>query len=97
MDSGYGGYFVLRHIISELANNVYDHSRWDGDDVQSYIFSKLDDNIKKLEICVVDDGFSIPGLFEECGVEFNNDCKAIEKQLGHFPLFLMNFMKEVMD
>ena len=35
LESEYGGYFSLRIIISELANNVYDHSREDNEEVQS--------------------------------------------------------------
>lgn len=84
LDSSYGGYFVLRTIISELANKVYDHSGDNGDDVKSYICSKLDSHCKKLEICVIDDGLSIPGIFEKYNVGFDNGCKAIEKAIGTF-------------
>ena len=40
LDSSYCGYFALRTIISEIVNNVYDHSRMENENVQSYIFSK---------------------------------------------------------
>lgn len=80
----YGGYFALRTVISEIANNVYDHSRQDCEDIQSYIFSKLDEHYKKLDITLVDDGASIPKVFELSNVDFDNDCKAIEKAIGVF-------------
>jgi len=83
LDSEYGSYFVLRHIISELANNVYDHSKIENDDVQSYIFAKLHDE-SKLDISVVDDGVSIPKLFEKSNISFENDCKALEMAIGRF-------------
>ncbi len=84
LEHNYGGYFAMRIIISELANNVYDHSRSGNEDLQSYIFSNLDEETNKLDICVVDDGVSIPGLFEISNVDFDNDCHAIEKAIGVF-------------
>ncbi|WP_298525184.1 hypothetical protein [uncultured Methanobrevibacter sp.] len=84
LDSEYGGYFALRTMISEIANNVYDHSNLDNYNVQRYILSNLNEDSKKLDICVVDDGPSIPGLFEEYGLNFENDCYSIEKAIGTF-------------
>ena len=84
LDTNYGSYFALRTIISELANNVYDHSKLDNNFVQSYIFSNLLSDYKKLDVCVIDDGLSFPGLFERENVGFKNDCQAIEKAVGTF-------------
>ena len=84
IDSSYGSYFALRHIVSELANNIYDHAGCGNKSLQSYIFSKLHFGDKKLDICVIDDGISIPGLFESFDVDFNDDCHAIEKAIGSF-------------
>lgn len=84
LDDSYGGYFSLRTVISELLNNVYDHSRMENDDVQSYILSNHYPNHNKLDVCVIDDGLSIPRLFEKSGVTFSNDCQAIEKAIGIF-------------
>lgn len=84
LNSEYGGYFVLRHIISELANNVYDHSRFENFDVQSYILTKEHENFKKLDISIIDDGISIPVLFKKSNVDFENDCSAIEKAISTF-------------
>ena len=84
LDSQYGSYFALRHIISELANNVYDHARFESIGLQSYIYSKLYPDDEKLEICIIDDGLSIPGLFERCNVDFHDDCHAIEQAIGTF-------------
>lgn len=82
LDPGYGSYFVLRHVISELANNVYDHSGRGIEDVQSYILSNID--CDKLSVCVIDDGISIPGLFEKSDVEFENDCHALGMAITTF-------------
>ena len=84
LDYSYGGYFALRHTVSELVNNVYDHAKIEDVDLQSYICSKLHQESKKLEISVIDDGLSIPGLFEKSDVEFIDDCHAIEKAIGLF-------------
>ncbi len=84
LDSEYGGYFVLRHTISELANNVYDHSKIEISGGQSYIFAKLHEDYKKLDLCVIDDGLSIPRLFEKSNVSFENDCKALEMAINVF-------------
>lgn len=79
---GYGGYFVLRTIISELANNVYDHSVDGNGVVQSYILSNLRED--KLDVSIMDDGLTIPGRFEKSDIPFENDCYAIEKSIGTF-------------
>ena len=84
LDSTYGSYFVLRHVISELSNNVYDHSKDEHKDLQSYIYSKLNQKHNKLDISVVDDGISIPELFDKNDVHFENDCHAIGKAIGPF-------------
>lgn len=84
LNSEYGSYFVLRHVISELANNVYDHSRFENLDVQSYILTKEHENFKKLDISIIDDGISIPGLFNKFNVDFEDDCHAIEKAITTF-------------
>lgn len=88
LDSEYGGYFALRIIISEIANNIYDHSRDNDEEVQSYILSKLYGDYNKLDICLVDDGLSIPGLFEKSHIDFDNDAQAIEKAIGVFSTVL---------
>lgn len=84
LNSEYCGYYALRNIIAEIVNNVYDHSRSDSEDIQSYILSNRENIHKKLDIAVVDDGISIPGLFEKLAVDFDNDCHAIEKAIGVF-------------
>lgn len=84
LDVEYGSYFVLRHIISELANNVYDHAKCENKPLNSYILSECHSNNNKLDLCVVDDGLSIPGLFEKSGVTFIDDCQALEKAIGTF-------------
>lgn len=83
LNSEYGGYFVLRTIISELANNVYDHSG-DKNNVHSYICSKLHQNENKLDISIIDDGLSISGRFEISNVDFTHDCSALEMAIGTF-------------
>lgn len=84
LESEYGSYFALRVIISEIANNIFDHSREDNEEIQSYILSKVYDEDNKLDICLVDDGLSIPGLFEKVNVDFESDAHAIEKAISVF-------------
>lgn len=84
LDPAYGSYFVLRHVISELANNVYDHAGEKRRDIQSYILSKSFEESKKLDIGVIDDGISIPRLFEKHGINNENDCHSISEAIGTF-------------
>lgn len=84
LDSSYGSYFLLRHTISELINNVFDHSGYGNENVKGYVFSKCHAIHNKLDIGVVDEGLTIPGVFERFQVNFENDCHAIGKAIGTF-------------
>lgn len=67
----------IQYPISELIDNVDYHSRCDHGSllVQNY------PNKPYLDLCVADDGISIPGSYEEFGLEFSDDEDAIKKAL----------------
>ncbi len=76
----YGGHWTIFHICNELINNVYDHTPFEeGFANQGYTYAQEYPNKMKLDICVMDDGLSIPGCFERNGVDFIDDCDAIYK------------------
>ncbi|KZX11097.1 hypothetical protein MBFIL_15290 [Methanobrevibacter filiformis] len=84
INEDYGGFYVLRHIISELTNNIYNHTSFeDGYANQGYTYAQEYPNLKMLDICVMDDGLSIPGRFKKSGIEFTDECHAIEKAISN--------------
>lgn len=84
IDNGYGGYFVLRHVLSELTNNIYNHTPFEEELAsQGYTYAQEYPNYNKLDICIMDDGLSIPGRFKKSGILFKNECHAIEKAISN--------------
>ena len=76
----YGGYGTIYHICNELVNNIYEHTPInEGYANQGYSYAQEYYNEKVLDICVMDDGISIPGKFEKHGIDFIDDCDAISK------------------
>lgn len=76
----YGGYKTIFHICNELISNVYDHTPFEkGYAHNGYTYAQEYPHEKRLDICVMDDGLSIPGRFEKNGIEFVDDCDAIYK------------------
>lgn len=74
----YGGLYTIYHICDELISNIYDHTPMEkGLSNYGYTYSQEYPLSKKLDICVLDDGLSIPGRFERNGFNFDNDCEAI--------------------
>lgn len=74
----YGGYYTLFHICDELIGNIYNHTPMEeGYANQGYSFAQEYVNDKRVDICVMDDGLSIPGSFEKKGIDFEDDCHAI--------------------
>lgn len=84
LDSGYGGGFVLRHILSELTYNIHEHAFEANQKTQAClaIMEHLDE--EKLEISIRDCGLSIPGRFDKADVHYGDDCSAIEKAINNF-------------
>ena len=80
----YGGSFVLRHILSELTYNIHEHAFNSNQKTEACIYIKEDFEEEKLEISILDFGLSIPGRFDKSGVEYYDDCNAIEKAINNF-------------
>ena len=74
----YGGYHTLFHICDELIGNIYNHTPMEeGYANQGYSFAQEYVHDKRVDICVMDDGLSIPGSFEKSNIPFEDDCHAI--------------------
>lgn len=81
----YAGKQSINFVISELVNNIYDHTPFEKKYAShGYIYAQLYPIWKKLDITVYDDGLSIPGRFDKSNVDYENDCHAIEKALTQF-------------
>ncbi|MDR3223088.1 MAG: hypothetical protein LBT66_05090 [Methanobrevibacter sp.] len=66
IDDDYGGFIVRFHIINELTNNIYNHTPFEeGLASQGYAYAQEYPNEEKLDICVMDDGLTIPGSFKK--------------------------------
>lgn len=80
----FGGYFTLRYIISELTSNIYDHTSFEEELAsQGYTYAQQYPNLNKLDICIMDDGLSIPGRFKKSGIPFEDECHAIELAISN--------------
>lgn len=81
----YAGKQSINFVISELVNNIYDHTSFEKKYAShGYIYAQLYPIWKKLDITVYNDGLSIPGRFDKSNVDYENDCHAIEKALTQF-------------
>ena len=78
LDESYGGINALNFLVHEIINNMHDHSYFN----KGQTFAQYYPNQNLADICFMDDGISIPGRFEECGFEFDNDCNAIYQAIN---------------
>ena len=79
----YCGLQSIIYILNELVSNVIDHSSLRKDSFSKcYIFTKEYPNLNLLDICIMDNGLSIPGKFEIHHIDFLNDCDAISKAVN---------------
>ena len=84
IDSQYGGRYTLAYLFAELTNNIYDHTPFEEELAsQGYTYAQEYPKLKKLDLCVMDDGLSIPGRFEKSGIDFDDPCHAIEIAISH--------------
>ncbi len=60
-------------IVYEMLTNIYKHSEFNN----AYILCQKYPKANKLDICMIDDGVTIPGSFENYNVTFINDTEAI--------------------
>lgn len=79
IDGQYGGFYTLSYLFTELTNNIYNHTPFEEELAsQGYTYAQEYPKPKKLDLCVMDDGLSIPGRFEKSGIDFDDPCHAIE-------------------
>lgn len=74
----YGGRNAFNYLITELINNIYDHSKFNNASVMAQRYEKKE----FIEISIYDDGISIPTCFEEHGFSFPHDSYAIADALN---------------
>lgn len=60
-------------LFYELLNNIYKHSKFNNAYVLCYEYSQAN----MVDICIIDDGISIPGSFEESNIKVINDSEII--------------------
>jgi hypothetical protein len=63
--------------IGELLDNVDQHSRCDYGFATVQYYPKKD----RLDFCIVDDGITIPGNYEEYEIDFETDLGAVKQAL----------------
>ena len=74
----YGGRNAFNYLITELMNNIYDHSKFNNASVMAQRYEKK----QFFEISIYDDGMSIPTCFEEHNFSFSHDSHAIADALN---------------
>ena len=74
----YCGMDSFCYLINELVDNIYDHSKFSnaGVMVQKYKSNGF------TEICICDNGVTIPGSFNNNEILFKDDCDAIKKAIN---------------
>ena len=84
IDSSYGGTYTLLHLFTELTNNIYNHTPFEEELAsQGYTYAQEYPNMRKLDICIMDDGLGFSGRFRKSGIEFDDDCHAIELAISN--------------
>ncbi len=74
----YGGETVFKYLVSELVDNMYEHSNFKN----ALVMAQRYDQKGFVEICFFDDGISIPGSFKEGGLIFDDEQAIIEAVNG---------------
>ncbi len=72
-DTSYGGEDAISYLLTELGNNLEEHSEFENAFIMAQKYPKLNFT----EVCMIDDGIGIPCSFKENGIEFKNDYEAI--------------------
>lgn len=78
LDKNYGGSRTLKHLLTEMINNVIDHSKAD----KAYTYAQKYPFAGAIDISFFDNGISIPKSFEEADLKFKDDCDAISKAIN---------------
>ncbi len=67
----------VKFLLSELVDNVDQHSEYTHGTIMAQFFPKKE----IVDIGVIDNGISIPALFEKNNISFKEDAKAIESAM----------------
>ena len=65
-------------LFYEMLTNIYKHSYCEN----AYILCQKYPTVNTIDICIIDDGISIPGSFEQEGLEFTDDSEAIYEAIN---------------
>lgn len=68
---------AIKYLISELADNIDQHSRFSHASIMAQYFEKK----QYIDIGVMDNGISIPRNFENNKIAFDNDADALNKAI----------------
>ena len=81
LDHNYGWWFQS-YIVSELTNNIYEHAFNNHPIDLGINYAQIYPDLNEIDICIFDNGVSIPGNYTEHGVDYLDDCHAIELALS---------------
>jgi len=70
-------YNIIFYLLGELADNIDQHSNFSC----ASIMADYDKNKKEINICIFDDGITIPGAFEAKSILTKDDIDAIKQAL----------------
>jgi hypothetical protein len=73
-----GGKTAFLYFIGELVDNIYEHSSFST----AYIMAQKYEAKQFTEVCIIDDGISIPTSYENAGNEVNSDKDALKLALS---------------
>ncbi len=73
-----GGESAFKNTIGEFIGNIREHSFSQN----GYVIGQKYDKLKYVEICILDNGISIPGSYEKHNVSFKDDVDALFKSLS---------------
>lgn len=74
----YGGPNAFNFILGELIDNIYEHSSFN----RAFVIAQNYPKKGFSEITIFDDGISIPGAYENCGIGFKSDSDAISMAIN---------------
>lgn len=64
-----GGTQAFFYFISEMIDNIYEHSNFS----KAYVFAQTYPKKEFSEVAIIDDGISIPGNYAKAGYDFKDD------------------------
>jgi len=67
----------IPYILGEMTDNIEQHSSYSN----AFVFMKYNSEEGIIEICIFDDGLTIPSVFEKNSISFLKDCDAIRMAL----------------